>query len=59
LTRNRILGGIGTGMGGMILLGTLAHHLTASQNAWHPGVCCGDIFALALLGVGIFYLIRG
>jgi hypothetical protein len=59
LTRNRVMGGIGTGMGGMILLGTLAHHLTASQNAWHGGVCCADVFALALAGVGLFYLIRG
>jgi hypothetical protein len=59
LTRNRLMGGIGTGMGGVILIGTLAHHLTASQNAWHAGVCCADIFALALVGVGLFFLIRG
>jgi phage FluMu protein Com len=59
LTRNRILGGIGAGMAGTILLGTIAHHLTASRNAWHPGICCGDVFALALLGVGLVFLIRG
>jgi hypothetical protein len=59
LTRNRLMGGVGTTMGGVILIGTLAHHLTAAQNAWHPGVCCADIFALALFGVGLFFLIRG
>jgi hypothetical protein len=59
LTRNRILGGAGAGLGGLILLGTVVHHLTGGTSAWHPGVCCGDVFALALLGVGVFYLIRG
>ena len=59
LTRNRILGGVGTGMGGMILLGTVLHHLTASQNAWHYAVCCADVFALAMLGVGLYFLIKG
>lgn len=59
LTRNRIVGGVGAGMGGLILLGTLTHHLTASQSAWHYGVCCGDLFAAALFGVGLYYLIKG
>jgi hypothetical protein len=59
VTRNRIMGGVGTGMGGMILLGTLAHHMTASQNAWHWGICCGDLFALAMVGVGLYFLIKG
>jgi hypothetical protein len=59
MTRNRLMGGVGTVMGGVILIGTLAHHLTASQNAWHAGVCCADLFALALFGVGLFFLIRG
>jgi len=59
LTRNRIMGGIGVLLGGFILLGTLAHHVTASAEAWHKAVCCGDLFALVLFGVGLYYLIKG
>ncbi|HKI38691.1 MAG TPA: hypothetical protein VKA46_42980 [Gemmataceae bacterium] len=59
LTRNRIMGGVGVGLGGMILLGTLMHHVAGSETAWHKAVCCGDVFALVLFGAGLFYLIRG
>jgi hypothetical protein len=59
LTRNRIMGGVGALLGGFILLGTLAHHLTASASAWHYGVCCADLFALAMVGAGVYYMIRG
>jgi hypothetical protein len=59
LTRNRALGALGMAVGGTILLGTLLHHLTASQSAWHYAVCCGDLFALALCGAGLFFLIKG
>ncbi len=58
-TRNRILGGVGAATGGLILIGTLAHHLTASETAWHYGACCGDLFGLTLFGAGLFFLIRG
>ena len=59
LTRNRIMGGIGVLLGGFILLGTLAHHLAGSAEAWNQMVCCGDLFALALFGVGVHYVIKG
>jgi hypothetical protein len=58
-TRNRILGGVGAGTGGVLLLGTLLYHLTASQARWHVGVCCGDLFAAALLGAGLYFVIKG
>jgi hypothetical protein len=60
LTRNRVLGGLGVCVSGFVLLGLLLHHLTASSEAaWHKAVCCGDVFALALLGVGLYFAIRG
>jgi len=59
LTRNRVLGAVGVAVGGTILLGTLLHHLTASESAWHYAVCCGDLFALALCGAGLYFLIKG
>jgi hypothetical protein len=60
LTRNRVLGGIGVLVSGFILLGLVLHHVTASSEAaWHKAVCCGDVFALALLGVGLYFVIRG
>ncbi len=58
-TRNRIMGAIGVVLGGCILLGTLAHHLAGSAQAWNKGVCCSDVFALTLFGVGVYYFIKG
>jgi len=58
-TPARIMGGAGVFLGGLILVGTLLQHLIGRDTAWHWGVCCGDVFALALVGVGLFFLIRG
>jgi hypothetical protein len=58
LTRNRALGAAGTIVGGMILMGTCLHHLTAATGAWHVAACCGDLFALALVGVGLYFLVK-
>jgi hypothetical protein len=58
LTRDRVLGGVGLAAGGTILMGTVLHHLTASETAWHPAVCCSDLFALTLCGAALYLLIK-
>jgi hypothetical protein len=58
LKRNRALGAAGTIVGGMILMGTCLHHLSAATGAWHIAACCGDLFALALVGVGLYFFVK-
>ena len=59
LTRNRVLGAVGLAAGGTILMGTFLHHLTASESAWHPAICCSDLFAMTLCGAALYLLIKG
>jgi hypothetical protein len=59
LTRNRLVGGVATLMGGVMLLGTLSHHLSGAPSAWHYGICCGDGLGAALLGMGVYFLAKG
>jgi hypothetical protein len=59
LTRNRVIGAVALAVGGPMLLGTVLHHLTATASAWHGAVCCGDLFALGLCGVGVYLLVKG
>jgi hypothetical protein len=59
MSPRRTLGMVGVMIGTAILTGTLLHHVTGGESAWHWGVCLGDVFALALAGVGLFYMIRG
>jgi hypothetical protein len=55
-TRDRFIGAVGVGLGTCMLLGTCAHHVVGQTTGSAWVVCCGDVFALALVGVGLYYL---
>ena len=58
--RNRILGAIGVVWGGLILLGRLASGGPVDgTGAYGGGQMIGLVFAVLLLLVGLYYLIRG
>ena len=54
--RNRVLGGIGVLWGGLILLGRLSE---GGAGAYGAGQVVGLVFAVLLLVVGLYYLVRG
>jgi hypothetical protein len=55
-TRDRVLGAAGVALGLCMLLGTCAHHALGKATGWHQVVCCGDLFALLMVGVGLYFL---
>ena len=60
--RNRILGAIAVVWGGFILVGRLAADRAldgAGAGAYAAGHMAGVVFAVLLLVVGLFYLIKG
>jgi hypothetical protein len=58
--RNRILGAIGVLWGGAILLGRLASgSAVEGAGAYGAGQAVGLVFAVLLLVVGLYYLVRG
>jgi len=58
--RNRILGAIGVVWGGLILLGRFASERPVEgTGSYAGGQMIGLIFAVLLLLVGLYYLIRG
>jgi hypothetical protein len=57
--RNRILGAIGVLWGGFILVGRVAADRPVEPGAYAAGQTAGLVFAVLLLVVGLFYLIKG
>ena len=58
--RNRVLGAIGALWGGLILLGRLAGGGAGDgTGAYGAGQAVGLVFAVLLLVVGLYYLVRG
>ena len=58
--RNRVLGAIGVIWGGLILLGRLASGgADDGAGAYGAGRAVGLVFAVLLLVVGLYYLVRG
>jgi hypothetical protein len=58
--RNRILGAVGVLWGGLILLGRLgAGRPVSGTGAYAGGQAIGLVFAVLLLVVGLYYLVRG
>ena len=58
--RNRILGAIGVLWGGFVLMGRLTvDHPVDGAGAYAAGQTAALIFAVLLLVVGLFYLIKG
>lgn len=58
--RNRILGAIGVLWGGLILLGRLsAGRAVDRAGAYGAGQTVALVFAVLMLLVGLYYLVRG
>jgi len=60
IVRNRIFGGIGVLWGGGLLVSKLiSGQWVSDSGAYASGQIAGLVFAILLVGVGLYYLVKG